>query len=194
MGRWSMATHNAVAKGALSECSLDGMLKATFTSDNTQLHSMELVFDVMRLMQQLPEVCGGSFEVVPNSMLMLSQPSDEARVVSSAHAPFPIEFANQPWLDMCGFTNAEVRGKTFKIMQGLETDTETASTLVKSVKQKRPDSMLIINYKSNGESFLNFVRVFPIFTGSEVTHFLSVIEEQHPDFKKAFSERLRSAT
>eukprot|EP00617_Octactis_speculum_P024190 CAMPEP_0185749012 /NCGR_PEP_ID=MMETSP1174-20130828/7755_1 /TAXON_ID=35687 /ORGANISM="Dictyocha speculum, Strain CCMP1381" /LENGTH=584 /DNA_ID=CAMNT_0028424957 /DNA_START=79 /DNA_END=1833 /DNA_ORIENTATION=- len=177
MTRWTMSTTNAMSKGALAECSLEGMLKATFADENT-ISSVDLIFDVMSFMQQLPEACGGPFEVVPNSMFMLSQPSKEARVICSANAPFNIEQANQPWLDICGFTEAEARGKTFKIIQGDETDFVKVADLMRSVQAKLPHSMLTVNYKKSGQPFLNFVRVFPICTGSEVTHFLSVIEEQ----------------
>lgn len=59
-----------------------GMLKATF-SDENKLATLEFTFDVMSFMQQLPRASGHDYEVVPNSLAMVWQPSNEARVVTS---------------------------------------------------------------------------------------------------------------
>ena len=34
--------------------------------------------------------------------------------------------------------------------------------------------------RQNGESFVNYVRVFPLWTGGEVTHFLGVLQKVQP--------------
>uniref|UniRef100_A0A7S2D3Z7 PAS domain-containing protein n=1 Tax=Octactis speculum TaxID=3111310 RepID=A0A7S2D3Z7_9STRA len=180
MCRVVMSTTNAIAKGAVVECSLEGMLKVFFTEDNTQLRSVELVFDVMNFMQQLSQACGGSFEVIPNSVGMLSKESDEARVVISALQPFRIEHVNQSWMNLCGFSHKEVYGQPLRaIHQGIETDNEKITELMNTMHRKLSHSILTVNYKKSGQPFMNFVRVFPLCTGPDVTHFLYVAEEQH---------------
>jgi len=237
MARWVLGTRNAVAGGALCECSVPGMLCCTFTDQNKVL-SCEFVFDVMSFMQQLQcasspdtpppqpsptaasiegssseedflveetkgdegeekdEHRGGGFAakrdgakpalrrrrepVVAHTLEMATCASEEARIVTSAAAPFAVVHANAAWEELCGFTQGEVVGKPCSFLQGPGTDLAEVARFMKDVRANRPSSMMVVNYKKEKQPFKNFLRAYPLTSSkdsTEVTHFLSVQEE-----------------
>lgn len=82
-----------------------------------------------------------------------------------------------------------VQGKSLKMLQGSRTDVDALTTLKEEIENGQAASSLLINYKSDGSAFLNYLRVYPLSgdpTGN-VTHFLGVLQVKQnlllsPDF------------
>ncbi|WP_312599195.1 histidine kinase famiy protein [Brevundimonas sp.] len=75
----------------------------------------------------------------------------------------PIAFANNAFLDLTGYEEAEVVGRNCRFLQGAQTDRETVSELRDAVAAKRAIAVEILNYRRDGSPFWNAVFMGPIF-------------------------------
>lgn len=154
MAKWNFGTRNAVASGAEYECSFQGMLRCSFTEQN-KVSSCEFMFDVMSFMQQLQYVASPSprAAIVANTLQMALGASDEARVITAAHAPFPIIYVNGPWSQLCGYSQDECVGQNLSILQGPATDRHEVAHFMRDVWAGRSSSMTVTNYCKTGRPF-----------------------------------------
>jgi len=179
MCRWLMKTENAMSLGAQSEVFKQGMLKASFSEQN-KLVVLDLTFDVMGFMQQLPRATGQDFEVVPNTLSMARHGSvSEARIIASAIPPFRIESVNQSWTELCGFSKDEAQGKTLALLQGAETDDSDLQRVLLDLRRGWCAFCIVKHYaKDATHPFTNFLRLFPLASdgSNKMTHFMGIFE------------------
>eukprot|EP00903_Cladosiphon_okamuranus_P017558 g16172.t1 len=118
MCQWLMKTDNAVECGAQCEVFSHGMLRAYFSPD-TRIKRLEIVFDVMSFMQQLQRAVGrGEFRMVPNTVAVAMQPSQQARLVLSADPPYGITYTNEAWTALMGHSAEQAKMFPFTLMNG----------------------------------------------------------------------------
>jgi len=119
-----LRSQEAVLCGALAECIMSGMLRASFSSRN-KLLDLEMIYDAMGFMQQLERASGreGTAQIIPNSLDMALVPiAEEPRVITLAKPPFLIVSVNEAWTKMTKYTQMDAEGKELKILQGKRTD------------------------------------------------------------------------
>jgi len=108
--------------------------------------------------------------------LIRSATSTDAQIFTEANAPFKICHANNAWTQLCGFTVAEVLGKTCKIVQGPETSAESVRELHAGLAAQKRTAVKLTNYTKRGEKFLNELTVEPLRSeGGEVSHFVGTL-------------------
>merc|ERR1719240_1830299 len=167
------------------------MLRALFSDENKLVH-LEFVFDVMSFAQQLMRASARfDFPTVPHSLeFALQEKTQEARVVTTAEPPYTITYVNDAWSHLCGYSLDEARGKTLRMIQGELTDKTTTQRVMDDVRACRSTCALLTNYPRGSQPFLNFLRVYPLFEGGVVTHFLGVLEDsgQQPSSSDRSSE------
>jgi PAS domain S-box-containing protein len=89
---------------------------------------------------------------------------EESLVVSGPDGV--VQWVNQAFSEMCGYTLEELRGKKLgPILQGEKTDRETAGRLREAVHACRPCREAIINYRKNGEPYWVEVAINPFLNG-----------------------------
>lgn len=127
-------------------------------------------------------------------------PSFEARVLTSAETPFTIAHVNEAWTQLCGFTSAEVCGKTLEIIQGPATDARDLAALVGSLEGEAAaaapqelTAVTLTNYTKSGRAFQNELKVTPVRDqdSGAVTHFLGVLKRIEAESEQ---EEARKAT
>jgi hypothetical protein len=91
--------------------------------------------------------------------------------------------ALQAWCDLCGYRADEAIGKTLSMIQGTGTDRAQLRRMMHDVKHACASSATITNYRKDGSSFLNYVRVYPLTndeggatSGTAPSHYLGVLE------------------
>jgi len=183
-------TQDAVLCGALAECVMPGMLRAQFSTTN-KLLNLEIVYDAMGFMQQLGRASGneGVAEIIPNSLEMSLQPnSEDARVITTAKAPFSIVSANALWTKITKFTQMEIEQKDLSILEGERTHADAKVRAGKpmhdyaSVAQGRAGCSTNIYYDKFGIPFVAYVSSYPLTnSANEITHLLHVYKEL-PEF------------
>jgi len=178
-------TQDAVLCGALAECVMPGMLRAQFSNRN-KLLSLEMVYDAMGFMQQLGRASGNEAvaEIIPNSLEMSLQPTDEARVITEAKPPFSIVSVNSLWTKLTKFTQLDVEKKDISILEGKKTDSEAIKRQGKpshtpsEVARGRAACSTNEFYDKYGNAFVAFVASYPLTNSSnEVTHILHIYNE-----------------
>ena len=163
-------TQDAVLCGALAECVMPGMLRAKFSSSN-KLLNLEMVYDAMGFMQQLGRASGNETvaEIIPNSIEMSLQPNgEEARVITTAKAPFSIVSVNGRWTKTTKFTQMEVEKKDLSMLEGGMTDAAVRKRPGKPihdfacVADGLPACSTNVYYDKYGKAFVAFVTAYPL--------------------------------
>lgn len=168
---FTFRSQDAVLCGALSECVMPGMLRAAF-SERNKLKSLELVYDAMGFMQQIERASGneGTAQVIPGSLEMALAPSSsDARVITTAKAPFLIVNVNDVWTQIAGYTQLEAEGKEYLSL--LEGDSTVGQAYerkgkprynLEDLKSGRSACTTNIHYDKKGHDFIEFVCSYPL--------------------------------
>jgi PAS domain S-box-containing protein len=73
-----------------------------------------------------------------------------------------IEWINDGFVRLCGYTHEEVKGKNPKFLQGPKTDPETIKRISEAIKKRTAVSEEIINYSKRGESYWAKLDIAPV--------------------------------
>ena len=74
----------------------------------------------------------------------------------------PIVFANNAFLDLTGYEEAEVMGRNCRFLQGAGTDPEHVARLREAVEKREAVAVEILNYRRDGTPFWNAVFMGPV--------------------------------
>jgi len=103
-------------------------------------------------------------------------PSGEARVLTSAAAPFAICHVNGAWEALCGYRGPEVYGKSLNLIQGRLTPSRQLKQLEASLSRGEPARARLVNYHKSGRGFKNDLAVTPVVDEKgNLTHFLGTL-------------------
>lgn len=83
-------------------------------------------------------------------------------MVTKAAPDTPIVYVNEAFTDLTGYQQADVLGKSPKILQGPETDPHVLERLSKDLAAGRAFEGEAVNYRSDCSTFKMFWRVFPV--------------------------------
>ena len=75
----------------------------------------------------------------------------------------PIVFANNAFLDLTGYEEADVLGRNCRFLQGAGTDPDHVRQLRGAVDARRAVALEILNYRRDGTAFWNAVFMGPVF-------------------------------
>lgn len=97
-----------------------------------------------------------------------------AAVVSDPRAPDnPIVDCNQAFIDLTGYSRAEILGRNCRFLAGPATEANLTAALRAGIAARRPVMVDILNYKKDGSPFRNAVMVAPIFDANgDLEYFL----------------------
>ena len=105
-----------------------------------------------------------------------------------------IIYVNRRFEEMTGYKAEEVIGKTPRILQGPNTESEQLQKLRKAVKNRESVNVELINYSKNGEEYWINISLSPIFEEDQCTHFISIqrdiTERKLREFKEALSSKI----
>lgn len=106
------------------------------------------------------------------------------------HADNPIEVANQAFIALTGYSEAEIIGRNCRFLAGASTEPWLTEQIRAGIHARRPVLVDILNYRSDGTPFRNGVMVTPLFgADGELEWFLGsqVDLGEHPS--ELFSSR-----
>lgn len=95
--------------------------------------------------------------------------STEGILITDAKDPDnAILFANRGFSFLTGYSNKEVIGKNCRFLQGEHTDKKMLGTIKESILNKVSFEGEILNYKKDGTTFWNLLRITPVFDDNGV--------------------------
>jgi phosphoserine phosphatase RsbU/P len=87
----------------------------------------------------------------------------------------PIVYANEGFERLTGYSKEYVLGKNCRFLQGERTNPKTQEEIRIAVREQKPCSVEILNYRKDGSTFWNFLSITPIRNDSgRVTNFLGI--------------------
>ncbi len=87
----------------------------------------------------------------------------------------PLMFANPAFYETTGYSPEEVLGKNCRFLQGDNVDQEELVRLRKAIREHRACTVKLLNYKKDGSSFWNELRISPIFDDDgRVTNYIGI--------------------
>lgn len=97
-----------------------------------------------------------------------------AAVVSNPRlADNPIVACNKAFIDLTGYTPAEIIGRNCRFLRGPQTEADLSEQLRAGIAGRVPVMVEILNYKKDGTPFRNAVMIAPIFDAEgELEYFL----------------------
>ena len=98
-------------------------------------------------------------QVAKSIVVVGTEPKKQNIVVTDAKDGM-ILHCNKGWETLCGYSNAEAVGSTNAILQGPETDVETAALFTDKLRKGDANAQATLwNYKKDGSGFWNRVTV-----------------------------------
>jgi PAS domain S-box-containing protein len=97
-------------------------------------------------------------------VLLAIRHSPIATVVSDpTQADNPLIAVNAAFLEMTGYSEAEVLGRNCRFLRGADTETSQTEKLRSAIHDKRATLAELINYRKDGSPFRNAVMIAPLF-------------------------------
>jgi len=99
--------------------------------------------------------------------------------ITECEMPFLIRKVTHGWTEMCGYSQEAAVGRSFRLIQGAQTDSVQAEYLCQQAAQGLTAEAYIQNYHQSGRVFCNHIRIIPLRSASseKATHFLGYFEE-----------------
>ena len=89
-----------------------------------------------------------------------------------------IEYANPAFERITGYAADEVIGRNCSFLQGSDTEQLGLATIRHSISQREESSVLLRNYRKNGDMFWNEIHIAPVRTpDGKATHFVGVLND-----------------
>lgn len=99
--------------------------------------------------------------MVPSEMITGSA---IAAVISDPNLPdTPIIACNQAFIDLTGYSEAEILGRNCRFLRGADTEEAATEELRAAVRERRATLVEVLNYKKDGTPFRNAVMLAPLF-------------------------------
>lgn len=75
----------------------------------------------------------------------------------------PIIYTNSYFQTMTGYSKSEIVGRNCRFLQGEGSESAEIERLRQAIKDEKPITVLITNYRKDGSSFMNQLVVSPVF-------------------------------
>ncbi len=87
----------------------------------------------------------------------------------------PLVYVNDAFLELTGYSRAEVLGRNCRFLQAPETDAEELGRVGAAVRDGRPVTVELLNARKDGATFWNRLTVSPLRDAAgRLTHFIAI--------------------
>nr|AML76337.1 putative LOV domain-containing protein [Terminalia neotaliala] len=124
--------------------------------------------------------CSYGSNLLGSSIIISLGRIKQSFVLTDLHLPdMPIVYASDAFLKLTGYSRHEVLGRNCRFLNGVDTDYSTILQIKESIRNEKPCTVRILNYRKDGSSFWNFLHISPVRNASgKIAYFVAVqIEE-----------------
>jgi PAS domain S-box-containing protein len=139
-------------------------VKAVAKEELEQAHKMaqDIQNNAELIAQNCPKTCGAD-KTIPTSLLAGLSSVAGAFVMCDPKLPdLPMVFCSPGFLELTGYSCAELLGHNCRMLQGPETDPEARRIIKEGLAAKKAFTVSILNYKKDGTPFQNCLHVAPV--------------------------------
>lgn len=87
----------------------------------------------------------------------------------------PLIYVNEGFERLTGYSAEEAIGGNCRFLQGADTDPEAAEVIREALRNQRPCTVQILNYRKDGTPFWNRLSITPVRAeGGKVTHYIGI--------------------
>lgn len=104
-----------------------------------------------------------SFRLTNDVLVQSIEHSNIPHTISRADGDMELVYVNQAFLDVTGYARHEAIGRNCRFLQGPGTDPKTVRMMRESIAALVPLEIEILNYRKDGASFLNHLRMAPVY-------------------------------
>ncbi|MES2223241.1 MAG: EAL domain-containing protein [Acidobacteriota bacterium] len=113
-------------------------------------------------------------------------------LIAEAPDDLPIRYVNPAFEQMTGYSTEEILGKNCRFMQSTDTAQPQLETLREAIRQGKPCTVELKNYRKDGTMFWNSLSVAPVLDQTGVaTHFIG-IQKDVTELRTTLSESVHS--
>ena len=103
---------------------------------------------------------------------------DAVMVADIANEGAPVIYVNQAFEQITGYSAAEATGKNCRYLQGSDRLQPEIGVIRSAIEQGKPSTVLLRNYRKNGQMFWNQLRLMPVYSRTGVaSHYIGVIRD-----------------
>ena len=154
---------------------------------------MILAAVVISMMRSERRTLQRSFEENKRLAIALDSASDGVLLTDPNLPDNPIVYANASFTNITGYAVSEVIGKNCRFLRGPDTDPLAVERIREAIRARRPLKVSILNYRRDGSTFWNGLRLSPVLTKEgKLQYFLGFqadITERMEAEQQLFSER-----
>lgn len=97
----------------------------------------------------------------------------------------PIIFVSDSFCQLTGYSRQDILRKNCRFLQGKDSDRSEVTKMYEAIKQEKPYQGILLNYRKDGSSFWNWVRIIPIFNQQKQLRFFTGVQTDITELKQA---------
>lgn len=125
-------------------------------------------------------------------------------VVDARKFDFPIVYASESFEKLTGYNNLEIVGRNCRFLQSPDghvslgsrrryTDNTVVHQIKNSMVNSKESQVSIVNYKKNGQPFINLITIIPVSFGEAITYYVG-FQVDMVDQPNAIMEKMKNGT
>ena len=105
----------------------------------------------------------------------INQSCDGITIADAKQQGFPLIYVNEGFERLTGYTAAEVIGKNYRILQGMDTEQPGLDTIRAAVAKEESCVVTLRNYRKDGSMFWNELSISPVHgADGKLTHYIGI--------------------
>ena len=134
---------------------------------------------------EITELSDAKQDIAIRSAALSAAAPEGLVVVDIAAEDQPIVHATQAFCELTGYSRAEVLGRNCRFLQGEDSDPNSIAKMREAVEQKVKITVVLLNYRKDGSTFWNELRLAPVIESDGQVRYMVGIQSNISERKRA---------